>query len=91
MRLLKPLIFALAFICVGQVAAFTYFDYNYSESEGLKGMASPLCMNRAQLQKWDKVVQAEVEKAELSYFVYARLLVRRSSVPVRFVQEQLNR
>ena len=71
MRLLKPLIFAL--VCVGSLSAFTFFDYSISEREGLKGMASPLCMDRAQLQKWDRVVQCEAEKAELPYFIYERI------------------
>lgn len=71
MRLLKTLIVAL--LCVGSLSAFTYFDYDHSEREGLKGMASPLCMDRAQLQKWDAVVQAEAEKGELPYFVFSRI------------------
>ncbi len=73
MRLFKSLTLAITLICVGPLAALTFFDYDYSDSEGLKGMASPLCMNRGQLQKWDGVLQAEIEKSGMSFYLYSRI------------------
>lgn len=72
MRLVKTLLCA-TLICVGSLSAFTFFDYSYSETAALNGMASPLSMSRAQLQKWDGVLQAEIQKGGVDYYHYARI------------------